>query len=285
MPPQSLRAIRRRIRSIENTQKLTKAMEMISVAKLRAIQTQIAHFNVYFEKMDHMMGQVLAATPDPCHPLLCDRKKKEKILLCLLTSDTGLCGNYNHVIMREAKQFIHEHTARHIQMVVVGKKGFMEFKKAGMEIVDAYISSNGRYSGGLADKIAQGLIAKFLAGDADEVYMAHTIFISGARRRAVVEKFLPMTLSAGKPDLYLAEPGMTEILDRLLPAYISTKMRHVLLNAFACEHSARSMAMGEATDNAKNLLEELILTRNKVRQANITREIIEVISSSEALKG
>jgi len=283
--PQSLRQIKRRIRSIENTQKLTKAMEMISVSKLRSVQGQIAHFRIYAERIDRMMGQVLAGCSDIFSPLLKVLKTKQKVLLCLVTSDTGLCGNYNHNVIRLMKKFLHDQAEKQVQAVAVGKKGFAELKKAGVEVVDSYLALQGRYSSAVAEKIAQSLIAKYLAKEADEIYMVYTIFESGSRHRPTVEKFLPIDFKAAKPDLYLAEPSMSEILDELLPAYISTKLRYVLLSAFACEHSARSMAMGEATDNARNLLEDLILTRNKVRQANITREIIEVISSSEALKG
>lgn len=283
--PQSLRQIRRRIRSIENTQKLTKAMEMISVAKLRAIQGQIAHFKIYFGKIDHLMQQALAGSEDIEQPLLHGYKTREKILLCLITSDTGLCGPYNQNILRQVRKFFREHAAQKISAFAVGKKGFNDFKKEGIDVRDAYLSLNGRYSGSVAEKIAQELIIRFLNHEVDEVYMAYTVFESGSRHRPVIEKFLPLEFSVGKPDLYLAEPSMPEVTEQLLPVYISTKMRYALLSAFACEHSARSIAMGEATDNAKSLLEDLILTRNKVRQANITREIIEVISSSEALKG
>ena len=283
---QSLRQIKRRIRSIENTEKLTHAMELIAVAKLRPLQERLGFRTEYFSKVNEMLQHFLASFSNVDHPFLKEREPKRKISLCVLTSDTGLCGSHNYDIIRAAEKFISEQKGIEIRLVTVGKKGYIHFKKKGLKITDACIETHGHYSQGESDKLSQRLIDLFLGGEADEVHVAYTRFVSASRRRPTIEKILNLSVPA-TTDLtqYLIEPDIGTLVNDFIPFYILSKMRFIMLNALVCEHSARGMAMEEATDNAEEMLEELILSRNKVRQANITREIIEIISSADALKG
>jgi F-type H+-transporting ATPase subunit gamma len=282
---QSLRQIKRRIRSVESTAKLTRAMEMISIAKLRSFQNKLAFMKGYFARVDRIWQQYLPKFRPGDHPLLADRPEKKKITLCVVTSDTGLCGSYNADILRLAKSFLQKKQGVALNLVTFGKKGFVYFKREGLAISDAFVESRGHYQQALADQMAQRLIDLFLTGAADEVYAAYTVFENGIRPKAVIEKIINISVSGEKFVRYSVEPDSISFLNDFIPYYLVTKMRYILMNALTAEHSARGMAMGEATDNAKDMLESLTLSRNKIRQANITREIIEVISSSDALRG
>jgi len=282
---QSLRQIRRRIRSIESTEKLTHAMEMIAVSKLRPLQERLGIYAEYFLKADEILRHFLTNFSALEHPFLKEKEKKQKLTLCIITSDTGLCGSHNYDMIRATEKFIAEQKVCQVSLICVGKKGFIHFKKGGFKITDAIIDTHGRYSQGSLDKISQRLIDLFLKGEADEVYVAYTRFVSVSRRRPTIEKILNLTVAPGASTQYLIEPNSSTYAGDFIPFYILTKIRFMMLNSLVCEHSARGMAMEEATDNAKEMLEGLVIFRNKVRQANITREIIEVISSANALKG
>ena len=282
---QSLRQIKRRIRSIENTEKLTHAMELIAVSKLRPLQERLGFCTEYFSKADEMLQHFLASLDSVDHPFLKERKPKRKISLCVLTSGTGLCGSHNYDIIRATEKFISEQKGTEVHLVTVGKKGYIYFKKKGLKITDVCIETRGHYSQGESDRLSQRLIDLFLSGEADEVHVAYTRFFSASRRRPTIEKILNLAVPATNLTQYLIEPDRSTLVNDFIPFYILSKMRFIMLNALVCEHSARGMAMEEATDNAQEILEELILSRNKVRQANITREIIEIISSADALKG
>jgi F-type H+-transporting ATPase subunit gamma len=282
---QSLRQIKRRIRSVESTAKLTRAMEMISIAKLRGFQVKLAFARDYFSRVDRIWNDCLPRFRLYDHPLLAERSRKQKITLCFFTSDTGLCGSYNADILRLAKNFIRERKDYSLNLVAFGKKGFTYFKKEGPAISDAFVDTHGRYKQALADQLALRLMNMFLSQEADEVYVAYTLFDGAIRAKAVIEKVLNLGVNAGEFVRYAAEPDSASFLNDFIPFYLVAKIRFMMVSSYAAEHSARGLAMGEATDNAKDMLESLTLSRNKIRQANITREIIEVISSSDALRG
>lgn len=282
---QPLRQIKRRIRTVENTKKITRAMEIISVAKLRPLQNRLLRAKEYFLKVEGVLNHCLASFADVPHPLLEEREKKAKVSVCLITSDTGLCGSYNNDLIDSVEAMFLPGADKKVSLFAVGRKGFSHFKRSAFEIFDAYTEMHGRYSLEITDKIARILMDRFLSGEADEVYVAYTYFDSAARRRPVVEKFLNIPRVKSQDVLYLVEPDIKAFLEDFLPLCLSVKMRFMMLNALAAEHSARGLAMREASDNATEMFEELILLRNKVRQTTITKEIIEVISSADALKG
>ncbi len=283
---QSLRHIKSRIRGIESTKKLTKAMEMVSIAKLKKMEKILGNSNFYFLKVEEFLKNVLSTAEGINNPYLRQPKAQGgRVLLCIVASDTGLCGTYNQNILRAAEKFLQKFDKNSIDLVVVGRKGFSYFKRKGYEVKHSFLGFNGRYSDALSEKILNTLTGMFLSGEVDEVYLAYTKIESASRYKIVLEKFLNISYVKDTKKEYIFEPGQESILKKLLPMFISNKLKVVLLNAFNSEHQARAVSMGGATKNAIELLEAMILLRNKMRQANITREIMEVISSAEALKG
>ncbi len=282
---QSLRQIKSRIHSIENTEKLTRAMEMVSVSKLKSAQRALVHSREYSSKVDGILRNLLFSFKKEGHPLLEERENKKSLALCVITSDTGLCGSYNHSIIRAAQDFLGKTGGREIKLITVGKKALSYFKRMGLEVHSAYAEIYGRYSRESCDKITRNLTDMFLKRQADEVHVAYMNFESPSRYAPALERLLNVKLADGQELDYIVEPDAHSLLGELLPLHVLNRMRGIVLSAFAAEHAARAIAMGEATDNADELLDELVLLRNKVRQTNITREIIEVISTVEAMKG
>lgn len=282
---QSLRQIKRRIRSIENTKKLTRAMEMISVSKLKRSSRMLDSSKMYFSKIDSFLTHLSSGGLNAGHLLLEDRPDKKNIGFCVLTSDTGLCGSYNHNVIRTAESFLNKYQPENVKLATLGKKGFVYFKKKGYPVAHSYVGFNGRYSRELSAKLLSDLTAMFLSEEVSEVYVAYTRPETASRHKAVVEKLLNIDFAKAEEIEYIFEPERARILEELIPVYLSNKIMMIILSAFTSEHQARAISMGEATKNATELLEGLILSRNKIRQGNITREIIEIISSAEALKG
>jgi len=260
-------------------------MKMISISKLRVIQAHLEGYRNYFTALDEILKNSAASAVGANHPFLRYTRKEAKILLCVISSDTGLCGTYNNDVLAAVRVFVRERKDAVVTFVPVGKKAVDFVAKNALPSLRSYSGINGRYSDIQADTVAAELIQSFLTGGYDSVYCVYTKFLGSASQKPVVDKLLTIDAGTAVKEKFSFEPDADEVLNRIVPVYINAKMRYCLMNAFACEHSARGVAMGEATDNAKELLDNLILMRNKVRQAGITRDIIEVISSSEALKG
>jgi F-type H+-transporting ATPase subunit gamma len=278
----SFRQIKNRISGIQNVNKITHAMEMISMAKLKPSQNQLMPQRNYFLKMEELLKKISGNTLGIVDPLFQKKDLVNKITLCLVTSDTGLCASYNDNIIHFAEGFMAA-SGNKCSLVIVGRKGLNYFKARQAKIFRNYTDLHGKYSAHTAEEIVNVLTNLFLSGEADEVYLAYTYFESASRHKPVIEKFLDLELRPQEKDNFILEPDRETILKELIPEYIFNKVKLVLLNAFTCEHSARAIAMGEATENAKGLLEDLTLLRNKVRQSGITREILEVVSSAEVL--
>ncbi len=281
---QSLQQVKSRIHSVRNIRKVTRAMEMVSLAKLRPLQKGLVASKDYFLQMDRVLNNLLTSF-NVRHPLLEERADKKNLTLWVITSDTGLCASYNNTVIHLAEDFISKNSAYKINLVIMGKKGLNHFRKSGFVIADSYLGLYGHYSSELSNKIANSLIDMFLTGKTDEAHVVYTNFGPMGKQGAVIEKILNITAVVGTEAEYLTEPGIDNILEEILPLYISSKAGFIIMSAFTAEHSIRVMAMNEATDKAKELLDNLVLLRNKMRQANITRELIEVISSADALKG
>ncbi|HLD40773.1 MAG TPA: FoF1 ATP synthase subunit gamma, partial [Candidatus Omnitrophota bacterium] len=213
-----------------------------------------------------------------------------KIALCVISSDTGLCGTYNNNLFRKAEEFIKENSGSKVSLAVIGRKGFNYFRRKGYELPLAYHEPRGNYTGAMLEKILSDLNHMFLSARVSRIYLAYTRFESSSRQKPVIEEFLPLSLPVGDAQCaspteeYLIEPDAQTVLNELVPVYIANKMRTAILEAKTSEHASRVISMAKATDNAKELLEDLILLRNKVRQSGITKEILEIISSAEALK-
>lgn len=283
--PESIKRIKNRIKSVEGVEKLTDAMKMISTAKLKSLQKELTLSGEYFSRVERMLKNILSSSPSLDNQFLRPRPDKKKIIICVFSSDMGLCGSYNNAVINYTQNFINADNSKDIKLVTVGRKAFRYFKKRGFELLNSYVELNSRYSNAVGDDIAKTLIDGFLKGQADEVYLAYTSFISGARHKAVIEKILNVEVASGEEIEYLTEPGTKQILEDFIPLYISSKVRHVMLNAFTSEQAQRVIAMSEAVDNAKELKDALVLLRNKMRQASITTELIEIIASAGAMKG
>ena len=282
---QSLKTIKNRIRSTENTEKVTAAMEMVSVAKLNRIEKNLLALRPYVTNLSSLMHNLISTCDCPTHSFLVTKAASNRICLCVITSDSGLCGSYNNNVIRSAEQFISSRGKENVDLVCVGRKGFNYFKRNNFNILNTYIGMNGRFSDKVCLAITDNLVDIFVSGKSAYVYVAYTHFKTALVNEPKVEKILNIESVSGIKTEYILEPDMEAILNEIIPKYISMKLRLIILEAFTAEHSARTIAMKTATDNAKELLQGLVLLRNKVRQANITQEILEIISSSEALKG
>ncbi len=275
--------IRRRIRSVKSTQQITKAMKMVSAAKLRRAQEAMFAARPYARKMLEVLNS-LAARADPgAHPLLVERGHA-KVLLVVITADKGLCGAFNANIIRTAARFVEERKGG-VETSVVGRKGRDAFKRRGFKVRSERVGVGAlRY--GVARELAQELIKAFTAGEADEVYLVYNEFKSVIQQRIVVDRLLPIERHALEPRQpgfdYIYEPEPAGIFKSLLPRHVEVQVWKALLESQAAEHGARMTSMDAATNNASEMIDGLTLYMNKVRQAAITKEIIEVVSGAGA---
>lgn len=296
----SLRQIRRRIRSVENTQKITRAMEMVAAAKLRRFQDFLESARPYTEKMELLLDRLLDELPatyyhpylgNPGYPSLESSKPAPSetvpIALLLFTSDTGLCGTYNGELEERAREFLGKNPGREIHFIFVGKHGAGAFHKKDIPVLGSF--SDLRVS--RVDEILKGLRETiegvFLGGMVTEVHVVYSRMETLSRYEPVTERLLPIpkTSTGNKSPLpFILEPDQKTVLDKLVPAFFETRLRFIFYHALLTEQIARMSAMRQATQNAEEMIEELTLLRNKSRQAAITKEIIEVVSGSRAQK-
>jgi F-type H+-transporting ATPase subunit gamma len=286
----TLKAIRKRIGSVRNTQQITKAMKMVSAAKLRRAQESAVQARPYAEKMTELLKNVSVRVSSEAHPLLTAREEK-KLQLVLFTSDRGLCGGYNANLIRAAEAFIRKHSGdQEIELTLVGRKGADYFRRRGAKIVDRYIDILYKAADELAAQIAQKLISRFTSGETDAVYILYSRFRSALSQVPTLEKLLPVALAetsdadARQQTEYLYEPGVQQLLASLLPRITDVAVQRALLEATASEHGARMTAMESATGNAAKMIGSLTLQMNRARQASITRELLEIVGTAEALK-
>ena len=286
----TLKAIRKRISSIRNTQQITKAMKMVSAAKLRRAQEAAVQARPYAEKMTELLKNVSARVSSEAHALLQPREEK-KIQLVLFTSDRGLCGGYNANLIRAAEAFMRKNAGdKEIEITLVGRKGADHYRRRRANIVDRYIGILAKPADELAAEIAQKLTARFIAGDTDAVYILYSSFRSALSQVPTLEKLLPVALAetseseVQQQTEYLYEPGVHELLASLLPRITDVALQRALLEATASEHGARMTAMDSATTNASKMMGSLTLQMNRARQASITRELMEIVGTAEALK-
>jgi len=287
----NLRAIRKRVSSVKSTQQITRAMKMVSAAKLRRAQDGINAARPYARKMREVVTAVAGRAGSDAHPLLSARKEK-KLALLVVTSDRGLCGSFNSGLTRAVYRFLNEHRGEYeeITLFVIGRKGRDFFRRREIPIRKEYLGVLGAVSRQHADTIAGDLVGGFLDGEFDEVQIAFNEFRSAISQIVRFEKMFPIALeSSAKPDGdevdYLYEPSREEILATLLPKYVQTTILRVLLESVAGEHGARMTAMDSATNNSVDMIARLTLQMNRARQATITTELTEIVSGAEALKG
>jgi F-type H+-transporting ATPase subunit gamma len=286
----TLKAIRKRISSVRNTQQITKAMKMVSAAKLRRAQEAAVEARPYAEKMAELLKNVSSRVSSEAHPLLRSREEK-KIHLVLFTSDRGLCGGYNANLIRAAEAFVRQHAAgKEVELTLVGRKGADYFRRRRANITERYTDILYKLPEELAAAIAQKLIGRFIHGEADAVYILYSRFRSALSQVPTLEKLLPVALgdgvesSAQQQTEYLYEPGVQQLLASLLPRITDVAVQRALLEATASEHGARMTAMDSASSNAAKMIGSLTLQMNRARQASITRELMEIVGTAEALK-
>ena len=282
---QNLRQIKSRIKSIENTKKITRAMEMVAAAKLNRVKARFYAFHTYFSKLETILKNAMADLQTYGHPLLKIRTDVKRTLVCIITSDTGLCSAYNHNIINAADEFLKSYDKKRIRLITIGKEAYSYFKPREYIIENSYLGLGGRYSQKLSTEIFDYLTDMFLNGAADEIYIVYTYFSSSLRHVARIEKLLNIEIESQDQKFYIFEPDLKIVSDKLIPSYLLNKISFILLSSFTSEHSARMFAMKIATDNAEDLIDTLTLLRNKVRQGVITKEVLEIAMSAEALKG
>jgi F-type H+-transporting ATPase subunit gamma len=275
--------IRRRIRSVKNTQQITKAMKMVSAAKLRRAQESMFAARPYARKMMEVLNSLASRADPEAHPLLQERGS-EKIVLIVVTADKGLCGGFNANILRAGSRFLEERPAEAPALELIGRKGRDFFKRRRFKIRGEHIGVFQTLRYATAQTIAKNLIDAYVTGELDQVFLLYNEFKSVIQQRVVIEKLLPIERGEIQPTApgldYLYEPDPAGIFAEILPKHVETQIWRALLESAAAEHGARMAAMDAATNNASDMIDRLTLYMNKVRQAAITKEIIEVVSGA-----
>jgi F-type H+-transporting ATPase subunit gamma len=279
----NVRDIRRRIRSAKNIQQITRAMKFVSAARLRKAQDRVVAARPYARQMVAVLNSLVMRVGEEIHPLL-RRRGQEKVELVVITADRGLCGAYNTNILRQAIEFLEERPDRGVELNIIGKRARDFFRRRRYAIRHEAINVLQKPSIGDAAAIARDLIEEYEKMNKDEVWLVYNEFKSVVQQRVVVEPLLPIQRLEHADDtsrleyLYDEPPG--KILGDLLPRHVEAQVYRALLEACASEHGARMTAMEAATNNAGEMIESLTLYANKVRQAGITKELIEVVSGA-----
>ncbi len=281
------RDIKKRIRAIENMMQLTKAMKLVSATKLRRAQESILAARPYAEKMLEVLNSLATRANPESHPLLAKRDEK-KIDIVVITSDKGLCASFNSNILRQAVEVLQRKKDRECALYMIGKKGRDYMRKRKYAITKELIDISRAVKYGHASAIAKDLMERFTSKEVDAIYLVYNEFKSVARQKPVVEPLLPiqrLDLQTGKIlQDYIYEPSAAELFDDVLPRHVVTQVYRALLESAAAEHAARTNAMEAATSNAQDMIYDLTLKMNRVRQNSITTELIEIVYGAEALK-
>ncbi|HXC86814.1 MAG TPA: ATP synthase F1 subunit gamma [Candidatus Cybelea sp.] len=282
---------RRRIRSVKNTQQITRAMKFVAAARLRRAQEAALAARPYATELARVLRSIMSRIDQPEHPLLAHRPE-EKILVIVLTGERGLAGAFNSNILRKANEFFRPNRSKKLSVIPVGKKGRDAMKKAGFRFPAEYVNVLAQVNFGTARDIASVVTDLYAKEEADAVYIVFSEFKTVMTPNLVLEKLLPVEAmradeeSASEKDSapvdYIYEQPKEKLLDKLLPRYIETQILRAMLESSAAEHAARMTAMESATKNAGEVIEALTLHMNKVRQAAITKEIIEIVSGASS---
>jgi len=290
--------IRRRIKSVKNTQQITKAMKMVSAAKLKRAQDRVITARPFANKMMQVLSALANRTDENFHHALLDARGDERYLLVLVTADKGLCGAFNTNLIKAAQSFIRDNSSKQIELLAAGRKGRDFFKRRQFTIVGEYIALTGKGRVDLSEalEVAGDVIKRFTDDEKiDKVFIIYNEFKSVLQQRVVIEQLLPVSrTSVSDPESgapaeernlvdYVYEQPPAEIFSVLLPRLVETQVFRALLESVASEQGARMTAMDSASKNAKELIDSLTLNMNRVRQAAITNEIIEIVGGAAAL--
>lgn len=287
-----IKELRSRVRSIKSTRKITRAMEMVSAAKLRRAQMEMEGAKPFQKKLEMLLGRLSRSPIAQENPLFQSRKDSEAPnLVVLFTSDRGLCGGFNANLIKAAERYLKKHPDT--LMYFVGRKGFDHFKKRipASQIVGKYIDFAARLDGDDTDKISEDVLEMFEKKEVSDIDLICAEFVSTSTNRPQVSRFLPLEPSAFGDEEdndqaidYILEPSPEAIFEALLPRYLGTRIYLAVAENLTSEHSSRMLAMNSATKNCDDLSDKLTLQMNKARQAAITTEILEIVAGADALK-
>jgi F-type H+-transporting ATPase subunit gamma len=287
-----LREVRRRIRSVQSTMKITRAMELIATSRIMKAQQRVEQARPYAERLTAAIADVASASSALSHPLLEQRPEPKAAAVFVVTSDRGLAGAYSSNVLRRAEELFSllRQEGKEVKLFVAGRKGlsFYRFRQRPIEASWIGFSETPSYEN--AKEIAQAMMEEFTAGEVDEIHGVFTDFVSPLRQRAVARRFVPMVFeeaerpTEGPVAQYIFEPEPEALLEALLPRYVETRVYSALLESAASEHAARRRAMSAATDNAEDLIKVLTRVANQARQTEITTEIMEIVGGAEALR-
>lgn len=286
----TLRDIRRKIAAVKKTQQITKAMNMVAAAKLRGAQQRMENFRPYAQTFAQMLGNLASRVEPEIHPFFQRAPVVEKVALVLMTADRGLCGSFNVNLINAAVKFARQKEAEGIQTAYycVGRKGRDFIRRRKLEMPRFFVDVWNKFDFTNAVAVTREVISAFLSGEVQEVYLIHAQFINVAVQRPRLVKLLPISPEEAAAEVrtdYIFEPPMEQFMEILLPKYLNTIMFHGFLENSASEHAARMTAMDNASNNCKEMINQLTLVMNKARQAGITKELMDIVGGAEALKG
>jgi len=281
----NIRDLRRRIKSISNTQKITKAMKAVSAAKMRRAQENVLAARPFARRVRDVLGRVGSASVGLKHPLLAVREAN-KVAYIVVTSDRGLCGGFNTNVIK--RTVLEMKNRKNVDVVCIGRKGRDYFRRREYNIPQQYVGIGEAAGAGFAREVAQFVMDKYAAEEYDVVYLVYSQFVNVLVQKPVMQKLLPVEPPEGEADGknvdYIFEPDAEQIMGQLLPMYVENSLFQALLETKAGEHSARMTAMDNATSNAADMIDSLTLTMNRARQAAITKEISEIVGGAAALE-
>ncbi|MEO8569048.1 MAG: ATP synthase F1 subunit gamma [Ginsengibacter sp.] len=290
----ALKEVRNRIQSVQSTQQITKAMKMVSAAKLRRAQDAIIQMRPYAKKLQEMLNNIVSNSDGNINMALAAERPVEKLLVIVITSDRGLCGGYNSNLIKLAKQVIANKypsvaAKSNSGILPIGKKGYEHFSKNKFTVIDQYWSIFSNLSFDNIASVAKYAMDAFSNGDVDAVELVYSEFKNAATQNFIAEQFLPVRKTEKKKGEtnadFIFEPGQAVLIEELMPKILNTQLYKAILDAHASEHGARMTAMDKATDNAQELLKALKISYNRARQAAITTELTEIVSGAAALQG
>ncbi len=290
----ALKEVRNRIQSVKSTQQITKAMKMVSAAKLRRAQDAIIQMRPYAQKLQEMLANIVGSAEGDVNMALTVERPVQKVLVIVITSDRGLCGGYNSNLIKLAKQLITEKYANvaakgDAEMLTLGKKGFEHFTKNKFKVIDRYWHIFSDLSFEHVAAVAKFAMDAFEKGEVDAVELVYSEFKNAATQKFTAEQFLPVKKSEKKKGEakadFIFEPDKNILIKELMPKILNTQLYKAILDAHASEHGARMTAMDKATENAEELLKNLKISYNRARQAAITTELTEIVSGAAALQG
>jgi len=290
----ALKEVRNRIQSVKSTQQITKAMKMVSAAKLRRAQDAIIQMRPYAQKLQEMLANILSSAEGDENMGLTAERPVQKVMVIIITSDRGLCGGYNSNLIKLAKQVIKDKYANvsakgNAEMLPLGKKGYEHFTKNKFKVIGHYWHIFSELNFENVAAVAKFTMDAFEKGEVDAVELVYSEFKNAATQKFTVEQFLPVKKSEKKKGEakadFIFEPGKNILIKELMPKILSTQLYKAILDAHASEHGARMTAMDKATENAEELLKSLKISYNRARQAAITTELTEIVSGAAALQG